>query len=364
MRCVVVNVGSRSIKLRAVQGGEAYLSADLTSDTDRFHAELAEFVDAAGPVDAVGHRVVHGGPSFDAPVVVDDEVWRSLEDTAALAPLHNPPALAAIKAARRIRPYVPSVACFDTSFHAGLPEEVVTYALPEEWRTQWGIRRYGFHGISCAWALRRSSILLGQAPAEMRLAVCHLGGGASVTGIQSGRSADTSMGFTPLEGLVMATRSGDVDPGALLWVLGRGLSVADAQDALEHGSGLLGLSGRSADMQQLLAARRAGDAKATLAVSVYLHRLRAKIAAMAAATGGLDAVVFTGGVGENSDVIRAEACAGLEWMGVGVDRAANSGVPAGADAEVSARDAPVRVLVVRAREELQIAAECERLLNG
>ena len=365
MRVLVVNSGSRSVKLRVVGDGEDLLAGtDLGPPDEGTLDELGAFVAGAGSLDAVGHRVVHGGSRFTEPVVVTDDVRRDLEGLNDLAPLHNPPALAGLDAVRRLLPQTPSVACFDTAFHAGLPPVSFTYAIPTDWVSRWGIRRYGFHGLSCAWAVVRAGALLGGPGAPGRLVVCHLGGGASVTAVSDGRSVDTTMGFTPLEGLVMATRSGDVDPGALIWLLQRGLSPDEALEDLDRRSGLLGLSGGlSSDMRALLDARARGDQAATLAVATYLHRLRAKIAAMAAATGGTDALIFTGGVGENSAVIRAETCRELEWMGAAVDVAANAQVGQ-TDLDISAPGARIRTLVVHAREELEIAAECRRLLGA
>jgi len=336
-------------------------SADLGAPDAGLAGQLGDFPAEAGPIDAAGHRVVHGGGRFSAATLVDEAMIVSLREISDLAPLHNPPALAAIEAVRALLPEVPSVACFDTGFHASLAPEAHAYAIPSDWVQRWGLRRYGFHGLSCAWATRRVAELL--APAPSRLIIAHLGGGASVTAVQGGRSTDTTMGFTPLEGLVMATRSGDIDPGALLWVLGRGASAEEVQNALEHRSGLLGLSGgASSDMRRLLAGRASGDPAAGRAIAVYLHRLRAKVAAMAAATEGTDALIFTAGVGERSATIRAETCSGLAWMGIVIDPDANAGV-GDDDVDISAPGAAVRTLVIHAREELQMAGECRRLLQ-
>lgn len=375
MRVLVVNAGSQTTKLSVVAGGEVVAERDSAAGADGpaglggpagvadLARGIADLAGSAGPLDAVGHRVVHGGPDFSSSVIVDDISWKSLALLADLAPLHNPAGLQGIEAARAALPEVPSVACFDTAFHSTLPAEASRYALPADWVERWGLRRYGFHGISCAWAVRRAGALTGVAPETLRIVICHLGGGASVTAVGGGRSLDTTMGFTPLEGLVMATRSGDVDPGAVLWAVEHGCSIEDAVFDLNHRSGLLGLTGgRSADMREVLALRSAGDPAAVLAIAVYTHRLRAKIAAMAAAAGGLDVLVFTGGVGEHSAQIRTETCAGLGWMGVSVadpsTRASDSG-----DRAVSPPGAAVTVLVVAAREDLQIAGECERVLG-
>lgn len=364
MSVLVVNAGSTSVKLRVVVPGEVVHAKDLEPDVDDLSEHLADLARRVSGLDAVGHRVVHGGPLFSSPVIVDDKVRADLETVSELAPLHNPPALAGIDAARRLFPDIPSVACFDTAFHAHLPAVAAAYAVPTEWVQRWGIRRYGFHGLSCAWASRRAAELTGRPLRDLRVVVCHLGGGASVTAVVDGRSVDTTMGFTPLEGLVMATRVGDLDPGALLWVLQHGVNVDDALDQLEHRSGLLGLTdGATSDMRRLLAARAQGHDAARLAIGVYVHRLRAKIASMAAAAGGIDVLVFTGGVGENASEIRSETGAGLEWMGISIARASNDS-PTDSDRDISTADARARTLVVHAKEELQIAEECSSLLGG
>jgi acetate kinase len=366
VRVLVVNAGSSSLKLRVVEADDTIgLSADLGPPGDEEVADqLADFVERAGAVDVAGHRVVHGGDRFDAPAVVDDRVRFALSELNTLAPLHNPPALAAIDAVHRLRPKLTSVACFDTAFHAQLPGPAVVYAIPAEWRDRWNLRRYGFHGLSCTWAATQIVHLIGPSVGTGRLVVCHLGSGASVTAIVDGRSVDTTMGFTPLEGLVMATRPGDLDPGVITWLLGHGISRSELDDALEHRSGLAGLSGdASGDMRALLERRDQHDEQASTAIDVYLHRLRAKIAAMAAAAGGLDVLVFTGGVGERAPAIRAETATGLAWMGVSIDEEASRAV-SDSDTEITGAGASVRTWVVHAREELVIAADCRRLLSS
>ncbi len=320
---------------------------------------LFAFIDAQEDLGAVGHRIVHGGAALRAPVVVDDAVRAQLEATAQLAPLHVPPALAVLDAVRE-RTNLRQVACFDTAFHATLPAAATTYAIPAAWREDLGIQRFGFHGLSCAWSLRRASLLLGRSPESLHLVVAHLGAGASVTGIRGGRSADTSMGFTPLEGLVMATRSGTVDPGALLYVQTHGaVGAAAMNDLLEHELGLRGLGG-SADMREILDRASAGDAKAVLARDVYVHRARAMLSSVAASLDRLDAIVFTGGVGENAPEIRDRICAGLRVLGVVAPRVT---IPPEGDAVISDPAARVTILVVRAREDLEISREVRELIH-
>jgi acetate kinase len=339
MRVLVANAGSSSLKLSLLDADDDELwSIELdapraVADAGDAAAALAEL--PARP-DAAGHRIVHGGERFREAVLIDEPVEEALRELAVLAPLHQAKSLAALDAVRRALPDVPAVACFDTAFHATLPPAASTYALPGAWRERYGVRRYGFHGLSHAHAAR-------SAGDARRVVTCHLGAGASLCAVLDGRSVDTTMGFTPLEGLVMATRSGSVDPGLLLWLQQHeGVSVDSMSEALEHDSGLLGLAG-SADMRELL---ERGDDAARLAVDVYVHRLRAGIGAMAASLGGLDALVFTGGVGENSERIRELACDGLAHLGVGPP------------------EERVRVLTVRAREDLEMARQVRELLGS
>jgi acetate kinase len=290
-------------------------------------------------------------------VLVDDGIIGAIRALSALAPLHQPKSLAGLEAVAAALPEVPSVACFDTAFHATIPPAAATYAIPAEWRRRWAVRRYGFHGLSHAFAARRVAEMLGRdGDDSLRVVTCHLGAGASLTAVRGGRSIDTTMGFTPLEGLVMATRSGTVDPGLVLWLAAHeGVPVADLSDGLERHSGLLGLAG-TADMRAVLDGAQAGQPEARLALEVYLHRLRASIAAMAASLGGLDGIAFTGGVGERSPVIRALAADGLGFLGVKLDAAANRKAVAGdADREIGAPGGPVHAFVIPAREDVEIA---------
>jgi acetate kinase len=359
VRILVVNAGSSSLKLRLLDAADA-LVAEADIDAPRSQVDetaLRDWVAGAGAVDAVGHRIVHGGTRFRSAVRIDDGVVGELRALTDLAPLHQPKSLAALDAVLRALPDTPAVACFDTAFHATLPDEAATYAVPRAWRERWGVRRYGFHGLSHAYAARRAAEL---APGVARIVTCHLGAGASLCASRDGRSVDTTMGFTPLEGLVMATRSGSVDPGLLLWLLEREqVSVAEAADALEHEAGLQGLAG-TADMREVLERESDGDPDARLALGVYVHRVRAEIAAMTASLAGLDAIVFTGGVGERSARVREAVMTGLGFLGAGIDRPANAA--ADGDADVSVWGAMVRTLVVRAREDLQIAREVRAVL--
>jgi acetate kinase len=306
--------------------------------------------------------VVHGGARFREPVVLDDGVRREIAELVTVAPLHNAPALHGIDEAVRRFPELPQVAVFDTWFHETLPPEASTYALPARWREEWGVRRYGFHGLSVAWSARRAPELLGRPAQGLRLVVLHLGGGSSVTAVRDGRSVDTTMGFTPLEGVPMTTRAGSVDPGALVYALrGHGLDA----DALDHDlnveSGLQALAGGSGEMLELEQAVGRGDEAARLALDVFVHRVAGAAASMAAAAGGVDALAFTAGIGEGSVLVRTGVCERLRFLGVELDEAANAeGQP---DCDVASEESAVRVLVVEAREEL-VAARAARTLLG
>ena len=361
-RILVVNAGSSSLKLRLLDASDAVVaSADLaaprgTADGEAIGAALSEF----GQIDAVGHRIVHGGTRYSGPVRLDPSVEGHLRALSDLAPLHQPKSLAAMAAVQAVIPEVPAVACFDTAFHAAMPAAVTTYAIPPEWRKRWDLRKYGFHGLSHAYASRHAAAMVGRPVEELRIVTCHLGAGASLAAVRGGRSIDTTMGFTPLDGLVMATRSGSIDPGLVLWLEAHvGMPAEELASTLEHRSGLLGLAG-TADMRAILAAEAAGDEAASLAIEVYLHRLRAAIGAMVATLGGLDVLVFTGGVGERAASIRERAAAGLAFLGVAVHPPANAA--ATGDADVSEPGAAVRTLVVTAREDLEIARQVRAVL--
>lgn len=351
MRVLVVNPGSATLKAALVEDGRLVESTNVTAAEGE--VELPEVVRKWDPVDAVGVRVVHGG-SLTAPTVVTDAVVDELEDAVSLAPLHNPPALAAIRAVRCAHPSLPVVACFDTAFHATLSPAAYTYALPAVWNERWGLRRYGFHGLSHAYASGRAASLVGRPVESLRIVVCHLGGGASLCAVAGGVSVDTTMGFTPLEGLVMQVRSGSVDPGLLLWLQTEaGLTAAELTEMLEHHSGLAGLSGTSGDMREVVSGVRSGDPACTLALDVYVHRLVRSVGAMAASAGGLDVLVFTGGVGEHQALVRARVCAALGHLGVVLDESLNADCSGDG---VIGRAGSAAVVVVEAREDLQVAA--------
>ena len=321
---LVVNAGSTSLKL------------DLVSldDTSR---RIESYDDLSAEVAAVGHRIVHGGARFKAPVVIDEEVEQEVADLALIAPLHNTPALRALEEARRVLPGVPHIAVFDTAFHSTLPDEALTYAVPRRWSEEWGIRRFGFHGLSVQWSAERVPV--------RRLVVCHLGGGCSVTAVLEGRSIDTSMGFSPLEGVPMAARSGSVDPGILLFLLReKFLTLEELDHALERESGLAALGGLDS----------------RLGFGVYTHRIAATVAAMTSALGGLDGLVFTAGVGENVPTVRAEICRRLAFLGIELDAAANES--AAPDVDIATRASAVRVVVVAAREDIVVARAVRALL--
>jgi acetate kinase len=365
MRLLVVNAGSSSLKLTVLDDdGRTAANRAIQLWEGAAHLEpLADFLDDCGPVDAVGHRVVHGGPRHTGPARVDAMLRGYLRSVSHLAPLHNPRALAGIEVIEKLLPAVPAVACFDTTFHTTLPAAARTYAIPREWNQRWGLRRYGFHGLSHAYAVRRGAELAGRPTEELRIVSCHLGAGASLAAVRDGRSVDTTMGFTPLAGLVMNTRPGTLDPGLLLWLLEHGdVPVAEMADALEHHAGLKGLSGTSGDIREVLAGADRGDADCRLALDVYLHRLARETAAMTAATGGLDLLVLTGGVGEHSWQVRAGLASALGHLGVALEPEINRA--ATGDADVSAEGAAVRTVVVTAREDLEIRRQVLEVLGA
>lgn len=338
-RVLTVNAGSSSLKLSLLDPGSDEPVAQSEIPAPRATVEAGPLREAiSGPfqeADIVAHRIVHGGSRFQQAVLIDDEVRGELEQLTTLAPLHQPKSLAALDAVTDALPRIPAVACFDTAFHATLSASAATFALPAEWRERWQLRRYGFHGLSHAHVAHEVASTYGEG---LRVVSCHLGSGASLCAIAGRISVDTTMGFTPLDGLVMATRSGSIDPGLIIWLLEQtGVSQAEMGAALEHESGLAGLAG-TGDMRRVLEARAVGDHRAELAIGVYLHSLRAGVGAMAATLGGVDLIAFTGGVGEHAAAIREEATSGLEFLGA-------------------------RTVCLRAREDLEMARQARALLD-
>jgi acetate kinase len=308
-------------------------------------------------IEAVGHRVVHAGEKFACSVVIDDQVMAALRECIDLAPLHNPPNIIGIEAATRLMPNVTHVGVFDTAFHQSMPDYAYLYALPYEYYGKYGLRRYGFHGTSHLYVSQRAAALLNKPAEQLKVITCHLGNGASITAVDGGRSVDTSMGFTPLEGLIMGTRSGDVDPAVVSFLAGKeGLTADDVVNKLlNKRSGVLGISGVSSDFRAIEEAAQAGNKRADLAMEMFAYRVRKYIGAYAAAMGGVDAIVFTAGLGENSPSMREKICQGLEFLGVQIDPQKNN--VRGREVDVSADQASVRVLLIPTNEELMIARD-------
>lgn len=356
MRILAVNAGSTSLKLSVVNDSDGVAAEQQTDvDTDPVTA-LREFLARAGDIDGVAHRLVHGGAMIRQATLVDDAVRHQLDAAVELAPLHVPPALALLDTARTTIDR-PQIVCVDTAFHATIPEFATTYAVPVHWR-EWGVRRYGFHGLSYAWSSRRSAELLHHSPDDLQLVIAHVGSGVSACAIRDGRSVDTSMGFTPLEGAVMASRSGTIDPGAILWLQDQhGLSVAALTRSLERASGLLGLCGVS-DIRDVEREAASGNAACAAALDVYVHVLSRVIGGLATSLDRLDALVFTGGVGEHSALIRTRVCARLRLLGLpDALRRAEGDAVIGPEAHEPA------VVVVSAREDAEMAREARRILT-
>jgi|ERR1022692_502217 acetate kinase len=357
MRILAVNAGSSSLKLSVVDDNDNVEDAQETDGDAGSISALRDFAARVGSVDAVAHRLVHGGAAVRHAALVNDQVRRELDAAVALAPLHVPPALALLDAARASIDR-PQVVCVDTAFHADIPEFATTYAVPAHWRT-WGVRRYGFHGLSFAWSSRRSAELLHRPVDELHVVIAHIGSGVSACAVRDGRSVDTSMGFTPLEGAVMASRSGTVDPGALLWLQDyHGLTVGAMMRLLEHGSGLFGLCGMS-DIRDVEREAALGNQSCVLALDVYVHVLSRVIGGLATSLDRLDALVFTGGIGEHSALVRERVCARLSLLGL-----TGSLLPADGDAVVAPADRGSAVIVVTAREDAEMAREARRVLAG
>jgi acetate kinase len=366
-RILVLNCGSSSVKYRLFDGSETVTKGLIerigepggeAPDHAAALRRIMDEVDLTGLV-AVGHRVVHGGGAFDKATVIDDDVVAAIETVVPLAPLHNPSALAGIAVARKLLPEVPQVAVFDTAFHATIPPEGITYAIDATLAQRWGIRRYGMHGTSHAYVSRQTAALLGVAAEDANVITLHLGNGASACAIEGGRSVATSMGMSPLQGLVMGTRSGDIDP-TVIFHLHRvaGLPIAEIENSLTRFAGLRGLTGEN-DMRAVQHRRAAGDPAATLAFDVYCRRIKEYVGSYLAVLGRVDAITFTAGVGENSPAVRAAALSGLTTLGIAVDPARNE---AGAQI-ISPDNTPIAVCVVPTDEELEIATQSRAALS-
>lgn len=409
MNILVLNVGSSTIKFQLIGtdaesiakltdrrlargqieriGGEAIVTLTAatrspvkTTAQIRHHAAAVEHVinwltsessgvpiSTVAEIEAVGHRVVHGGERFAHSVRIDDEVWRGLEELIDLAPLHNPHNLRGVTAARAVLgPGIPQVAVFDTSFHHSLPETAYLYALPYQFYRRYRVRRYGFHGTSHRYVAWRYRQLTGKTRESTRIITLHLGNGASACAIAGGQSRDTSMGFTPLEGLVMGTRSGDLDPAIVDFIAAKeGLSTREVDSLLNKQSGLLGVSGLTADMRELMAEEAEnGDRRARLAIDLFCYRVRKYIGAYLAAINGADAIVFAGGIGENSPAIRAAICRNMDWLGIGIDEERNASVTGGAEGRIDADGSRVQLWVIPTDEELLIARDTWRVVTG
>ena len=397
MNILVVNCGSSSIKyqlfqmperkvlarglLERIGEAESALSHRVDGPTHRQRVEVqthqhgmdlilrtltsgpARPIERIEEIGAVGHRVVHGAESFTGSVLIDEAVIATIERVADLAPLHNPPNLIGIRAAQQALPHIPQVACFDTAFHTTIPRVAYTYALPYELYEKYGIRRYGFHGTSHRYVARRAAEILGVHKYAINCITCHLGNGCSMTAVRQGKSVDTSMGLTPLEGLVMGTRSGDFDPAILFYLSGKGYSIDRLNALCNKQSGLLGVSGSSNDMRTLSERAASGEDRARLAIDIFCYRVKKYIGAYTAVLGTLDALVFTGGIGENAHAVRAKCCQDLTQLGIAIDPERNAAV-VGREGEIHSGESRVRVLVIPTDEEGAIASDTYELTKG
>ena len=399
MKILVINAGSSSLKYQLIDmeteqvmakglcerigidghlkhtpmvGGKSVFNEDVPMPThseaiaaviDKLTSAEYGVVGSMKEIDAVGHRVVHGGEAFNKSVLITDEVMKAIEDCIPLAPLHNPANLTGIRACQKVMPGVPMVAVFDTAFHQTMPAKAYMYALPYEYYENDKVRRYGFHGTSHKYVAGRAAAMLGKKPEELKLISCHLGNGSSVTAVDGGKSVDTSMGFTPLAGLPMGTRSGDLDAGILQYVMNKyNMNIDEMLNVLNKKSGVQGVSGVSSDFRDLENAHKEGNERAGLAVDMFNYGVKKLIGAYAAAMGGVDAIIFTAGVGENSANQRLAIASGLEFMGVKMDAEANN--VRGKETVISAADSKVKVLLIPTNEELMIAMDTAAIVKG
>jgi acetate kinase len=398
MNILVLNCGSSSVKYQLIEvksqktlarggieriGMEGATLTNIRHDGDEIkiageivdHISAIEYVLAVllsrnhgvinekSDIHAIGHRVVHGGETFTSSVLITDEVIKGIRNNFEIAPLHNPHNLRGINACQINLPGTPQVAVFDTAFHQQMPLKAFLYGIPYSLYTQHKIRRYGFHGMSHRYISERAAVMLKRELTSLKLITCHLGNGCSMAAIDRGISVDTTMGFTPLEGLLMGTRSGDIDPSVILYIMGKeGINLAEANTLLNKHSGLQGISGVSSDMREVIKEMQNGDKKARYAFNIFCYRIRKYIGAYAAAMGGVDAVIFTGGIGENSPDVRRESCKDLEFLGIGIDETAN--VSSEKEKFISLVGSKVQVLVILTNEELVIALDTMKIVQG
>ena len=370
--CERIGIDGKFTYKPQVEGKEVLDAIDVAMPThsEAIQAVLNALVDAKNGVvasmkeiDAVGHRVVHGGEKFAKSVLITDEVMAAIEECNPLAPLHNPANIIGIRACQKLMPNTPMVAVFDTAFHQTMPAKAYMYALPYEYYENDKVRRYGFHGTSHKYVAARAADMLGKKPEDLKLISCHLGNGSSVTAVDGGKSVDTSMGFTPLAGVPMGTRSGDLDAGILQYLMNKyNMNIDEMLNVLNKKSGVLGVSGVSSDFRDLENAHKEGNDRAGLAVDMFNYGVKKLIGAYAAAMGGVDAIIFTAGVGENSSSQRLAIASGLEFMGVKMDADANN--IRGKEAVISAPDSKVKVLLIPTNEELMIAMDTAAIVNG
>ncbi|MGN1262717.1 MAG: acetate kinase [Prevotella sp.] len=365
-----VGLDGAFVKVKLANGEKKQIMHDIPEHTEgvKFIFSLLTdpeigVIDNLKEIDAVGHRMVHGGEKFNQSVVLDDEVLKVFEECSDLAPLHNPANLKGVRAVSELMPGLPQVGVFDTAFHQTMPKKAYMYAIPYELYDKYGIRRYGFHGTSHRYVSQRVCDFLGVKPEEKKVITCHIGNGGSVSAVDGGKCVDTSMGLTPLEGVMMGTRSGDIDGGAVSFIQKKlGLDADGISNLLNKKSGLLGITGISSDMREIDAAAAKGDDKAKLALEMYFYRIKKYVGAYAAAMGGADIIVFTAGVGENQSNMREEVCRDMEWMGVKIDSAKNAGIH-GEEAVISTPDSKVTVVVIPTDEELMIATDTMSLVK-
>jgi len=364
-------IGSRSATLKHRVGSNSVVLEVEARDHRQgleqvlgiLHSGEVRAVESLMEIIAVGHRVVHGGDTFFESTIIDERVLEAIKDWAELAPLHNPPNIAGIEGAQSLLPGIPQVAVFDTAFHQTMPERAYIYPIPYEFYKEHRIRRYGFHGTSHGYVAREAAKKIGRPLEALKVVTCHLGNGCSITAVRNGKSVDTSMGFTPLEGLVMGTRSGDIDPSIIFHMIDKEkLTAKEIENLLNRSSGLLGISGMSNDVRDIQREADGGNARARLALEIFAYRAKKYVGAYAAAMGGLDAIVFTGGIGENDPTIRSMICADLEFLGLRLDVGLNASTSRDARA-ISSSDSNVKVLVIPTNEELVIAMETIRLVE-